>query len=126
VDLLRPFAHTKAHRTWFYRRIFGPQTRIRHVVHAAIIFIIIAYTALFFISLLSCMPLERRFNQFIEGHCLPTGVTAYLSGAINVLTDAFVVLLPMPIIWKMNMHTARKFRAMTVFGIGIMYDTRNT
>jgi hypothetical protein len=106
---------------WFYRRIFGPQTRTRYVVHGVIVFIIIAYTALLFISVLSCMPLERRFNQFIEGHCLPQGVTAYLSGAINVLTDAFVVLLPMPAIWKLNLQAERKLRAFCVFGLGIMY-----
>lgn len=41
--------------------------------------------------------------------------------AINVLTDAFVVLLPIPIIWKMNMAFASKIRASALFGIGIMY-----
>lgn len=66
------------------------------------------------------MPFERRFNQFIDGYCLPKGVTAYLSGAINVLTDAFVVLLPMPVIWKLNLRAAKKFRAFAVFGIGII------
>jgi hypothetical protein len=91
------------------------------IIHAGIIFNIIAYTGLFFISLLACMPLERRWNPFIQGHCLPSGVTAYLSGAINVLTDAFVVFLPIPVIWRLKITASRKARALGVFSLGIMY-----
>lgn len=106
---------------WLYRRIFGPQTRINYMVNGGIVFNVIAYTALFFISLLSCMPLERRWNPFVEGYCLPSGVNAYLSGAINTLTDGFVVLLPIPVIWKINMAFSSKIRASAVFSLGIMY-----
>lgn len=111
---------------WLYRRVFGPQTRVQYIINGGIIFNIIAYVALFFISLLSCMPIERRFNPFVQGNCLPGGVTAYLSGAINVLTDAFVVLLPIPVISKLNMALSQKIRALAVFGIGVMYDTQNS
>lgn len=105
---------------WFYRRIFGPQTRVNYIINGGIFFITIAYTALFFISLLSCMPFERRWNKYVPGYCLPSGVTAYLSGAINVLTDAFVVFLPIPAILKLNMALSRKIRALAVFGLGAM------
>jgi hypothetical protein len=110
---------------WFYRHIFGPQTRVHVIINAGIIFNIIAYTGLFFISLLTCLPLQRRLNPFVEGRCLTPGVGAYLSGGINVLTDAFVVLLPIPVIWRLNMASSRKFRALGVFGLGIMYDGSN-
>jgi hypothetical protein len=106
---------------WFYRTIFDPQTRMRIVIHAGIIFNIISYTGLFFISLLACMPLERRWNPFVQGYCLPGGVTAYLSGAINVFTDAFVVFLPIPVIWRLNVTLSRKARALGIFSLGIMY-----
>ena len=60
----------------------------------------------------------------MTGSCLPSGVTAYMSGAINVLTDAFVVLLPLRAILKMNMVRSQKFRALAVFGLGFMYAMR--
>jgi hypothetical protein len=104
-----------------YRRIFGPQTTVNYIINGGMVFNIIAYTALFFTSLLTCMPLERRLNPFANGNCLPSGVTAYMSGAINVLTDAFVVLLPVPVIWKLNMPLSRKIRALAIFSLGIMY-----
>jgi len=105
---------------WLYRRIFGPQTRVNYIVNGGIIFIIVSYTALFFISLLSCQPFERRMNPFVKGYCLPSGVTAYLSGAINVLTDAFVVLLPLRAVLKLNMSGTKKLRAFAVFGLGFI------
>ncbi|KAF2727368.1 hypothetical protein EJ04DRAFT_505781 [Polyplosphaeria fusca] len=64
--------------------------------------------------------LWAALESICDGNCLPSGVTAYFSGAINVLTDTFVVLLPLRAITKMNMARSQKVRAIAVFGLGFI------
>ena len=92
---------------------------MRRVIHAGVVFVLATYTALLITSILNCLPVEKHYNLTVSGHCLPSGSPAYSSGALNVVTDAFVVFLPLPAIWHLNMKLSRRLKLMTVFGLGI-------
>lgn len=94
---------------------------MRGFILAGLLFILVAYTALLVANNLDCIPVERHWNPTVDGHCLPAGSLAYSSGAFNVASDIFVVFLPLPAIWKLNMRLSRRLKIMTVFGFGIMY-----
>ena len=93
-----------------YRRIFTPSKIMTRTINTAMVIIGALYLIALVISILNCQPIEKRFNPLVEGLCLPLGTTAYSSGAINVLTDVFVVFLPMPTIWGLNMKMTKKLR----------------
>ena len=78
------------------------------------------YIALFFRSIFLCDPLEKAFNPALHGHCLKKDVTPYISGVFNTLRDLYILLLPLPVIWSLNMKAARKLRLVAIFSVGIL------
>ncbi|MCJ1386413.1 hypothetical protein MMC17_009539 [Xylographa soralifera] len=103
-----------------YRRIFYPSKTMRWLCFCGMAFIGAAYFAFFMASILDCMPVVRHWDPLVPGHCLPSGTTAYGSGALNVVTDIFVVFLPLRAIWRLQMKFSRKVKVMAVFGLGIV------
>ncbi|KAL8644177.1 MAG: hypothetical protein Q9226_007896 [Calogaya cf. arnoldii] len=104
----------------FYRRIFGPSLLMTRVIYGSIAFITVVYLELLNVSIMFCTPVNKRWDAQIAGACMPSGGLAYASGAFNVATDIFVVLLPLPALWQLNMRLGKKIRIMAVFGLGIM------
>ncbi|KAK2678089.1 hypothetical protein RAB80_006829 [Fusarium oxysporum f. sp. vasinfectum] len=43
---------------------------------------------------------------------------AYVCAGINILTDLVVAILPLPVIWKLNLCRSQKIALSTVFGLG--------
>lgn len=43
---------------------------------------------------------------------------------LNLLQDVVVVVLPMPILWGLQMARSRKVALSSIFGIGIMYGSQ--
>ena len=108
----------------FYRRIFGPSLLMRRLIYAGVVFILATYIGLLITSILGCLPVVKHWNPTVSGHCLPPGSTAYSSGALNVVSDIFVVFLPLPALWRLNMRLSRRLKVMAVFGLGLMYVFR--
>ena len=44
---------------------------------------------------------------------------------LNLLQDVVVVVLPMPVLWGLQMATTRKVALSCMFGMGIMYASSN-
>lgn len=107
---------------FFYWRIFSPNPKTLRFIQLGIGLIVAAYTAMFFATLFECSPIEKGWNQLTPGHCLPAKVLPYCSGAINVVTDLYVLILPIPCIWGLNVRLSRKLRTVAIFGLGILYD----
>lgn len=93
---------------------------MRQLIYAGIFFVLAAYTALLITNILDCIPVERHYNRAVPGHCLPSGTTAYSSGAINVFSDIYVVFLPLPAVWRLNLKLSKRLKLMTVFALGTM------
>ncbi|KAL8789738.1 MAG: hypothetical protein Q9213_000989 [Squamulea squamosa] len=106
-----------------YWRIFKPNQQMRWVLQAAMVLLICAYVGMFFASLFECWPLEKNWEPTISrGHCLkPKGRSPYLSGAINVVSDIVVLVLPIPAIWSLKMRLRRKLRVIAIFSVATLY-----
>ncbi|GAM34678.1 hypothetical protein TCE0_015f02406 [Talaromyces pinophilus] len=103
-----------------YIRIFGPFQRVTPVMWTGVVFVSLIYVVLLMMSILDCQPIHRHWDKTVNGQCLPAMVLAYSSGAFNVATDFFVLVVPMPTVWSMNLTTAKKLRVSAVFGLGII------
>lgn len=73
-------------------------------------------------SLVSCMPLEARWNPSLPGaRCIPIDPYWRWISFANILTDIIMLGLPLPVIW--NLHTSRnlKFGLTFIFLTGSLY-----
>lgn len=79
-----------------------------------------AYTAILFSTVFRCSPVQKAWNPELSGHCLPLKGFPYASGAINVISDFYILVILIPFIWSLNMKLHRKLRVLSIFGLGVL------
>lgn len=105
---------------FLYRRVFSPESTYKYAIDGGIAFIICATIALFFGSIFACVPVSRTWDEAVDGHCInPDGID-YLSGVVNAVMDLYILVLPMPLLWRLKMETRRKLKLSIVFGLGLL------
>ncbi|KAK7699612.1 hypothetical protein SLS64_011566 [Diaporthe eres] len=78
----------------------------------------IFYIVTFFIDVFRCKPVEAAWNPAVNGTCLSYAAFPWATGVFNVVSDFYILLLPLPIIFKMHMPLARRLRIASIFGLG--------
>ncbi|KAI0548666.1 hypothetical protein F4679DRAFT_573986 [Xylaria curta] len=106
---------------FFYRRIFSTRTKIRYIfIDGAIILVVLLNISLFIATILSCIPVQREWDTTVPGHCINPVILPYFSGVSSSATDIYVLILPITLLWGLNMNTQRKIRVSSIFGLGIL------
>lgn len=73
---------------------------------------------------LICRPLKGWWDVTIEGSsCGNINQLGLYDAIFNFLLDALVVILPMPVLWRLQMPASRKVALTGMFGIGILYGS---
>lgn len=86
----------------------------------------IVFIALFFIGFLIsiitlCQPFSRYWNVLGPGHCGSLSGSQIATSSINVVVDLAIVVLPLPVLWKLQMPRQKKLKVMGIFAVGAMY-----
>lgn len=106
---------------FFYRRVFSPSRKTVLFVNGGVVVISCAYIAIFFATVFDCIPVSKRWYPSKPGWCARPKFLPYTSGAINVSIDIYVLIVPIPCIWGLNMSFSRKLRILAVFSLGILW-----
>lgn len=54
------------------------------------------------------------------GHCFDGNASYKGSGVFNVLSDFAILIIPMPVLWNLQMSLERKIMTMGVFATGFL------
>ncbi|PVH95270.1 hypothetical protein DM02DRAFT_618020 [Periconia macrospinosa] len=110
-----------------YGRLFTVPHTTRYLVRIGFVVIICFNTTVLFVIVFICVPPSYVWDvaHAAEGpggsqNCRDVRPWAYVNGAMNVVEDAYVLLLPLPVVWGMKMRWARKARVLGVFGVGVL------
>lgn len=105
-----------------YIHIF--QTRsFRIVCYGALAFNVLFFASAVVAECLICRPIAYRWDYTIQGGTCGNLKARDLSIAvINLIQDAVVVVLPMPVLWRLQMATGRKLIVSCILGLGITYE----
>lgn len=68
--------------------------------------------------LAQCKPITKAWNTEEPGTCINFYLFALLINSINLVTDVVILVLPVPIILKLNTTTGKKISLLCAFGIG--------
>ena len=71
-------------------------------------------------TLLICSPIEYNWNKNIHGSCGDTNAASIAGGISNMVLDIIVIILPMPMVWRLQMATKKKVIISGIFGLGIL------
>ncbi|KAI0458425.1 hypothetical protein F5B21DRAFT_459601 [Xylaria acuta] len=104
---------------FLYHRIYTTPTFRRWVyfVIALGIIYIIAFIPIF---LTNCIPLSQYWDPKPTGWCRDTVVSDSATVAGNLLLDILVLVLPLPILWRLQMSIRDKITVTAMFSIGLV------
>lgn len=112
---------TKASILLLYLQIFSISRPLRISIHIGMLIMALFYTAMLAVSipsLVRCVGLKAATTQFCKN---AGGLVQALNSAFNVVTDFWILILPMPLIIKLQLPKARKIGLIVVFAVGLAY-----
>jgi hypothetical protein len=78
----------------------------------------------FFFTIFECRPVDYFWNRFqIQGKCLDTNILlgiAYMYSVCAALSDLTIGILPIFLMWKLQMNKRLKIAIAGILGIGSM------
>lgn len=104
----------------FYRRVF-PVNTLRITSYALAGVIAIWWITVVLISILACTPISFNWDRTQPGgHCLDPRIFVIAISIPNIVTDITILLLPLPVIWRLQLHFKKKIAVSAIFSLGIL------
>lgn len=69
--------------------------------------------------LLACRPLAAYWNSRVAGQCLQMVTFTYFTNIFNLATDVIIFILPVPMIWHLQLQTKKKLMLSFIFCLGL-------
>ncbi|KAF5972974.1 integral membrane protein [Fusarium bulbicola] len=70
---------------------------------------------------LFCIPIQSFWDSGVKGRCLLAQPTMWLvSGIVNIVTDFAIIVMPLPIVWKLQLPRPQKIYLTGIFGLGTL------
>ncbi|KAL9066444.1 MAG: hypothetical protein Q9161_007583 [Pseudevernia consocians] len=102
----------------FYVRIFRI-VLVYQVIFWIVAFLVISWgIAINFLAIFSCTPIHKSWDPTIPGHCLKTGNTFLGATIPNIVIDFILLLLPIPMLWRLHVEILSKIALVGVFSAG--------
>ncbi|KAF7881614.1 uncharacterized protein EAF02_006302 [Botrytis sinoallii] len=105
----------------YYLSIFRPSKAFRWTVYGTLVFTICYLIASTLVQVFWCNPVAAAFGIKTPGKkavCLDGYVTDLAIGALNLLTDIIILVLPMPMLYRLQLSRGRKLGLAAIFAIG--------
>lgn len=72
------------------------------------------------VSLCRCVPLKGFWDHTVKARCIPPYPQIWIFSAGNIFTDFIVILLPMPVLFKLNVPKTQKILLFFIFSLGFL------
>ncbi|KAF3005048.1 hypothetical protein E8E13_009329 [Curvularia kusanoi] len=107
----------------FYSRLTAGLYHLQLRVKVGYALIGVTYVATILSILLGCQPFQHNWQMYPDpgNHCQPaiSKIDLYVTVVLNVVTDAYLLSIPMPMLWKASLELRRKLSLIVVFGGGV-------
>ncbi|GAQ47517.1 hypothetical protein ANI_1_3138024 [Aspergillus niger] len=111
---------TKLSLIFLYRRLFPTHT-YRILLILTLIFVIITGLWMVLSTLIFCIPINAFWDTSLPHTCLPEDVVWCLNAAFQITTDLILVVLPLPILARLNLPKRQKAALLVIFALGFLY-----
>ncbi|CAI6337187.1 unnamed protein product [Periconia digitata] len=102
----------------FYWRLFSLKARV--VIYITLGMVLAWWIAIMALCIWNCSPIAAAWDITItDAKCIATR-SIYLGGSVpNVLLDAWIVLIPLPYVWKLHAPLGQRLLLAGMFALGI-------
>jgi hypothetical protein len=120
---------TKLSLLWFYRRIFTTEP-IRRILLCVTIFVIGYFVTFIGVLLFECRPLNFYWTSSAtptpNGTCADEASIHLVSGILNVIIDATILVLPLQAVFNLKINRRQKIQVASIFLAGILVVVSST
>ena len=71
-------------------------------------------------QIFGCTPIDKYWKPETPGHCLVLTKAVYAYGSMNCISDLFIFVLPLPMIWQLKLSRKEKLGVTLIFMSGAM------
>lgn len=101
-----------------YLRVYKVHRLFRYATYATM-FIVFSYLfSNFWTQLFGCHPFAKEYNKELTGHCIDYIKADYAYGSLNWITDLILFVLPIPMIWRLQLNVKEKVGMTLLFMVG--------
>ncbi|KAJ5606006.1 hypothetical protein N7510_008787 [Penicillium lagena] len=105
---------------WLYLRIF-PKGVFHRCVIATMVFVTLSVVILIPMVIWQCVPISAIWDlKRNAAQCLSISGVAYANAALNVATEIVILILPIPLVYKIRVSKSTKFALYALFSAGIL------
>ncbi|KAK8054480.1 hypothetical protein PG994_009547 [Apiospora phragmitis] len=84
-------------------------------------FVVMGWTvAMIFTMTFICIPVYAYWDKSVPHMCLSDPVMQLTNSIGNIITDVILLLLPMPVLWRLNLPTRQKWSVIGIFSLGFI------
>ena len=105
----------------FYARVFKTVRWFRVALWIVGAMVVSWFIAIECVAIFSCIPDRKLWEPTIPGHCIDTYTSFLGTAAPNVITDFLILLLPLPMLWRLNIGLKHRLGLIFVFMLGYRY-----
>ncbi|KAJ6262489.1 hypothetical protein Dda_3299 [Drechslerella dactyloides] len=104
----------------FYLRFIVSMNKIqRFFIRASIAAVIIYNIVTILILLFACRPVRALWNfDYDRSKCRNTDAIFFVNAALNTVTDLAILVIPLPMLWTIQMRTSKKIGLIALFITG--------
>jgi hypothetical protein len=102
----------------FYYRVFAVPV-FRKVVIATAVFVFCWGIGITVTLGIICHPIQAFWDLEVMGKCIDLTTFTYFTNISNLITDFWIFLMPVPVIWHLQLQTKKKLLLSLIFCIGL-------
>lgn len=100
-------------------RVFAPHRRKVIIIYVSIGIMLCYYIPALFLKIFFCDPISAFwFGTSNGGKCLNQRKVIIADSVISIASDLWILVLPVPMIWSLQMSRAKKLRVVGILGAG--------
>lgn len=71
-----------------------------------------------------CRPVQYNWDKSTQGSCSGEHTAYLISGVVNLAIDIFIVVLPMPSVFRLHMTLSKRISVAAMFSLGALLVNR--
>lgn len=65
-----------------------------------------------------CKPIRMIWDVTVQGNCINDYVQVVVTGAFNIFSDLAILVLPLPMLWRLQLGINHKLSLIGIFALG--------
>jgi hypothetical protein len=102
-------------------RLF-PTKKFKLAAYANMVFTVCWGIATWIVNLNVCTPIAFFYDKsIVGGSCKDQAISGTISGALSLLGDVLILVLPLPMVWHLQINVRQKIALFGIFMLGTLY-----